>query len=72
MQDLFIVFWPVKTACSPRRSALTVKRIEKMVLSREQDLARQLDGDKDPGIFFEETGVDYLAIDEGHSYNSTL
>ena len=47
---------------------LTVKRVEKMVLSREQDLARQLDGGKDPGIFFEETGVDYLAIDEGHSY----
>ena len=49
---------------------LTVKRIEKMVLSREQDLARQLDGDKDPGISFEETGVDYLAIDEGHSYKN--
>jgi N12 class adenine-specific DNA methylase len=49
---------------------LTVKRVEKMVLSREQDLARQLDAEKDPGISFEETGIDYLAIDEGHSYKN--
>ncbi len=49
---------------------LTVKRVEKMVLSREQDLARLLDGEKDPGISFEGTGVDYLAIDEGHSYKN--
>ena len=47
-----------------------MKRVEKMVLSREQDLARQLDGEKDPGISFEETGIDYLAIDEGHSYKN--
>ncbi|MGO9899421.1 MAG: tyrosine-type recombinase/integrase [Solirubrobacteraceae bacterium] len=42
---------------------LTVKRVEKMVLAAEERLSQQLDGEKDPGISFEETGVDYLAID---------
>ncbi len=49
---------------------LTVKRVEKIVLQAEQNLARQLDAEKDPGISFEETGIDYLAIDEGHSYKN--
>ncbi|MGO9954738.1 MAG: helicase-related protein [Solirubrobacteraceae bacterium] len=49
---------------------LTVKRVEKMVLSREQDLTRLLDSEKDPGISFEDTGIDYLACDEGHSYKN--
>jgi N12 class adenine-specific DNA methylase len=49
---------------------LTVKRIEKLVLTREQQLAQKLDVEKDPGISFEATGVDYLAIDEAHSYKN--
>jgi N12 class adenine-specific DNA methylase len=49
---------------------LTVKRVEKMVLSREQDLARSLDAEKDPGIHFEETGIDYLCVDEAHAYKN--
>jgi N12 class adenine-specific DNA methylase len=49
---------------------LTVKRLEKMVLSREQQLAKKLDGEKDPGICFEETGIDYLVVDEAHGYKN--
>ncbi len=51
---------------------LTVKRVEKLVLDREQELARSLDAPKDPGIYFEETGIDYLEIDEAHSYKNLL
>uniref|UniRef100_UPI003F9C35A0 DEAD/DEAH box helicase family protein n=1 Tax=Mycobacterium sp. TaxID=1785 RepID=UPI003F9C35A0 len=49
---------------------LTVKRVEKMVLSREESLQRVLDADKDPGIYFEETGIDYLFVDEAHAYKN--
>jgi N12 class adenine-specific DNA methylase len=49
---------------------LTVKRIEKLVLTREQQLAQKLDVKKDPGISFEATGIDYLACDEAHSYKN--
>jgi hypothetical protein len=32
------------------------------------DSKAKLDSAKDPGITFEATGIDYLAIDEGHGY----
>ena len=49
---------------------LTVKRLERMVLTREQRLADRLDGARDPGITFEMTGVDYLVVDEMHDYKN--
>ncbi len=49
---------------------LTVKRLERMVLAAEERLAKKLDGDKDPGICFEETGIDYLVVDEAHGYKN--
>jgi len=51
---------------------LTVKRVEKVVLSREEHHQRLLDAEKDPGISFEETGIDYLFVDEGHAYKNLL
>jgi N12 class adenine-specific DNA methylase len=49
---------------------LTVKRLEKMVLAREQQLEARLDAPRDKGITFEETGIDYLCIDEAHDYKN--
>src|SRR5262249_12665291 len=45
---------------------LTVKRLEQAKLQAEQRLAKLLDGAKDPGVSFEQTGIDYLFRDEGH------
>jgi N12 class adenine-specific DNA methylase len=42
---------------------LTVKRVEKMVLGAEERLTAILDAAKDPGIYFEETGIDYAFVD---------
>jgi N12 class adenine-specific DNA methylase len=46
---------------------LTVKRIEKQLLRAEAVLEKRLDAPKDPGISFEEAGLDYVAADEWHS-----
>jgi N12 class adenine-specific DNA methylase len=49
---------------------LTVKRLEKALLRGQAALERRLDGAVDPGITFERTGIDYLAIDELHDYKN--
>ena len=49
---------------------LTVKRIEKMVAASEEKLAKRLDGPEDAGLTFEETGIDYLVVDEMHDYKN--
>ena len=49
---------------------LTVKRIEKAIAGREQKLKAKLDAPRDPGVTFEETGVDYLLVDEGHEFKN--
>jgi N12 class adenine-specific DNA methylase len=50
--------------------SLTVKRLEKMVVAREEKLKKQADTIKDVGISFEETGIDYLIVDEAHGYKN--
>jgi N12 class adenine-specific DNA methylase len=50
--------------------SLTVKRLEKMVLAREQKLKKQTDAIKDVGIAFEQTGIDYVIVDEAHGYKN--
>ena len=54
------------------RNSLTVKRIEKAVLSMEQRLKKRLDTRQDPGISFEETGIDYVIADEAHAYKNLM
>ena len=49
---------------------LTVKRLENMKLRAEERLKSKLDSEKDPGISFEQTGVDYLFVDEAHGYKN--
>ncbi len=49
---------------------LTVKRLEKALQRQEAALEKRLDGKVDPGILFENTGVDYLAVDELHDYKN--
>jgi N12 class adenine-specific DNA methylase len=49
---------------------LTVKRLEGSLLRAEERLNRLLDGANDVGISFEETGIDYLMVDEAHGYKN--
>ncbi|MDJ0321957.1 helicase-related protein [Pseudarthrobacter sp. PS3-L1] len=47
-----------------------VKRMEKAVMAREESLKAKLDTPTDPGITFEETGIDYLVVDELHDFKN--
>jgi N12 class adenine-specific DNA methylase len=51
-------------------SGLTVKRLEKAVARDAEKLKRLRDGEKDAGVTFEETGFDYVIIDEAHAFKN--
>jgi N12 class adenine-specific DNA methylase/SAM-dependent methyltransferase len=57
-------------ATAKKGGGLTIKRLEGMLLRAEERLKAKLDSAKDPGITFEATGIDYLAIDEAHGYKN--
>ncbi|MGC0371280.1 helicase [Microbacterium sp. SLBN-111] len=50
--------------------AMSVKRIEKRVLAVGERYKRALAMTRDPGISFEDTGIDYLVVDEAHMYKN--
>jgi N12 class adenine-specific DNA methylase len=49
---------------------LTLKRLEGMKKRAEERLKSKLDGAKDPGISFEQLGIDYVFVDEAHAYKN--
>jgi hypothetical protein len=44
----------------------SVKRIEQSILNQEEKLKKLMAAPTDDGITFEESGIDYLVIDEAH------
>ncbi len=50
--------------------SLTVKRIERQLLAAEEKLKALQDQPRDPGLSFEDTGIDYLIVDEAHGYKN--
>jgi N12 class adenine-specific DNA methylase len=52
-----------------KNKAARVKRIEAAIKRLEGDYAIAMSG-KDPGVTFEQTGADYLFIDEAHHYKN--
>ena len=60
----------VRVAEAGGRAESRVKAIEKQILRAEEKLKAKLDQPRDPGISFEETGIDYLVIDELHDYKN--
>lgn len=48
----------------------TVKRMESALARAEERMKRKLDTTKDAGITFEQTGIDYLVVDEAHGYKN--
>src|SRR5699024_3398546 len=53
-------------------SDISVKRIEKLILRKEEEHKKKLDTPRDPGITFEETRIDYLLVDEAHQYKNLM
>lgn len=55
---------------SPSAHEPTVKKLETMVATKEEQLKKRVDVERDPGITFEALGVDYLLVDELHEYKN--
>lgn len=51
-------------------SPMSVKQIENKISKAEENLKKDLDKPKDAGLTFEETGIDYLLVDEAHTYKN--
>ena len=50
--------------------SLTVKRIQRKLQVEQERLKRALDVTRDPGVSWEQTGIDYLIVDELHDYKN--
>lgn len=48
----------------------TVKKMETALLRAEEALKKKMDKQKDVGVSFEQTGIDYLFVDEAHGYSN--
>jgi N12 class adenine-specific DNA methylase/predicted RNA methylase len=51
-------------------SRFSLKRLERMRLNTEERIKTKLDSAKDPGICFEQLGIDYIFADEAHAYKN--
>lgn len=50
--------------------SMSVKTIEKAVARLEGDLRKKLDTPRDDGVSWEDTGIDYLIVDEAHTFKN--
>ncbi len=50
--------------------SMSVKRIEKRILAVEERHKKALAMPRDPGVNFQDTGIDYLVVDEAHMYKN--
>ncbi len=50
--------------------SMTVKRLEAALARQEEALKRRMEAARDEGLVFEETGIDYLVVDEAHGYKN--
>ncbi|MEX5237307.1 helicase, partial [Kocuria sp. CPCC 205236] len=49
---------------------MSIKRMETRLQAREEKLKEKADRVTDPGITFEQTGIDYLVVDELHDFKN--
>lgn len=49
---------------------MSIKRMEARLQAREEKLKEKMDRVTDPGITFEQTGIDYLIVDELHDFKN--
>ncbi|MBU2698848.1 MULTISPECIES: methyltransferase domain-containing protein [Pimelobacter] len=50
--------------------SMSVKRIEKKILAVEERHKKALAMPRDPGVNFQDAGIDYLVVDEAHMYKN--
>ncbi|QPS35630.1 SNF2-related protein [Brevibacterium casei] len=50
--------------------AMTVKRLQRKLINLENKVKKNIDTGRDVGVCFEDSGIDYLVIDEMHMYKN--
>lgn len=50
--------------------AMSVKRIQRKLLQLENKVKARIDTSRDAGVCFEDTGIDYVVVDEMHMYKN--
>lgn len=61
----------IKRAKQREGKSLTLKRLEETLKQKEAKLKQKLAAKKDAGtVHFEDTGIDYLMVDEAHGYKN--
>jgi len=64
---------PMREALNARTAEAnpaTVKKIEAQLLAAEEKIKAMMAGARDPGVTFEQTGIDYLVVDELHDFKN--
>lgn len=57
-------------ATATGENAMSVKRIQRKLLQLENKVKARIDTSRDAGVCFEDTGIDYVVIDEMHMYKN--
>lgn len=57
-------------AAASGADTMSIKRMEARLQAKEEKLKEKLDRVTDPGITFEQTGIDYLVVDEVHDFKN--
>lgn len=60
----------LETARTNGVSSASLKQLEKAIIRAEERLNRLMDSRRDPGLTWEQTGIDYLVVDELHLYKN--
>lgn len=57
-------------ATATGENAMSVKRIQRKLLQLENKVKARIDVGRDAGVCFEDTGIDYVVVDEMHMYKN--
>lgn len=57
-------------AAKGTENQLTVKRLERKLIVQEERVKKALDTERDAGLSFEMSGIDYIVVDEQHDYKN--
>lgn len=68
--ELVLLRQQLDTARENGMSDRTLKQIENTLANAESRIKEQLDKTSEEGVFFEDTGIDYLFLDEAHAYKN--
>ena len=62
--------WLDALVAAGERQSPSVKRVQRMLLAAQERVKAKLDSATDPGVTFEQTGIDQICVDEAHLFKN--